>query len=189
MVNFPRVPREFRRYPTEVRPIAMVQKRETNVFKRVLTLVLLAPLIVLIVPLVLALFVGLLVYGLSLTSIVWLLWCSKGIDTLVVYSDSPNWRDYMTESVIPRLQGRSTILNWSERRHWRSLSLPVAVFRFFGGDREYNPIVIVLRPFRLPQTFRFWQPFRDRKHGNLAPLHELESRLDAYLNINTQDGG
>ncbi|QDT04729.1 hypothetical protein K227x_31240 [Rubripirellula lacrimiformis] len=166
----------------------MVLKRETNVFTQFVAVVLLAPVFLLIIPLLLAWLVCMLVYGAALTFIVWLLWGARGIDTLVVYSDSPHWRDYMTDSVIPRLQGRAIILNWSERRHWRTLSLPVAVFRFFAGDREYNPIVIVLRPFRYPQAFRYWQPFRDRKHGNLAALQKVESSLDACLHRNTSKG-
>ncbi|QDS97794.1 hypothetical protein [Adhaeretor mobilis] len=167
----------------------MTKTRETNTITKIIFMVLLAPVVVLIIPFALAMLFGLLVYGISLTAIVWLVWCSRGIDTLVVYSDSPNWHDYMTKSMIPRLQGRSIILNWSERRKWRSLTLPVAVFRYFAGHREYNPFVIVLRPFRLPKTFRFWRAFLDRKHGNLSPLHELEARLFNYLNIQTQSTG
>lgn len=159
----------------------MAARPEANVVRKLFRIVVLAPVVFLIIPFALALVVGWFVYGVSLTMIVWLIWCTRGIDTLVVYSDSPNWRDYMIEAVLPRLQGRSFVLNWSDRRNWRSLSLPVAVFRFFGGDREYNPIVIVLRPFRIPKTFRFWQAFRERKHGYHTPLHELESRMYNYL--------
>lgn len=168
---------------------AVATKRHVTIFKRIIAVVLLAPVVALIVPLILVLLAAMLVYGVLLTVIVWLLWCTRGIDTLVVYSDSPNWHDYMTESVMPKLQDRSIVLNWSERRHWRSFSLSVAVFRFFGGDRQYNRIVVVLRPFRVPRTFRFWQPFRDRKHGNLAPLNDLECKLYSYLELNAQPNG
>jgi len=142
-----------------------------------------------IVPFVVVALLGTLIYGTSLTMIVWLLWCSRGVDTLVVYSESPHWQQYMTESVIPNLRGRAVVLNWSQRRNWRLLSLRGAVFKFFGGDREFNPLVVVFRPFRIPQTFRFWKPFRDRKHGNLNPLRELEGKLYAYLKTTPSSAG
>ena len=133
--------------------------------------------------------VAMLIYGICLTLIVWLTWCTRGIDTLVVYSNSPNWNDYMVESVLPRLQERSIVINWSERRSWRWYSLSVAVFHFFGGDREFNPMVVVLRPFSIPQSFRFWQPFRDRKHGDASSLHDVEKRLYTCLDISPVEAG
>jgi hypothetical protein len=156
-------------------------RRAQTLLCKVASIALLISIVILVIPFVLALLMGLLVYGTSLTIVVWIVWCTRGIDSLIVYSDSPKWHDYMLESVIPRLRGRSIVLNWSERRHWNSFSLPVAVVRFFGGDREYNPMVIVFRPFRIPRTFRFWQPFRDRKHGNDSSLRDVENQLYAYL--------
>ena len=167
----------------------MVTRRMSNAIFKLGSVLLLAVVVVLVIPFVIAMLAGMAIYGVSLTAIVWLIWCTRGVDTLVVYSNSPNWHDYMVETVLPRLQGRSVVINWSERRYWKWHSLPVAVFRFFGGDREFNPMVVVLRPFRIPRTFRFWQPFRDCKHGNVSSLHEVENRLYAYLDINTPQGG
>lgn len=168
----------------------MTSKSDQNVFVKFASIALLAPLVILVIPFALAILIGLMIYGVLLTAIVWLVWCTRGVDTLVVYSDSPIWRDYMLENVIPCLRGRSVVLNWSERRHWRWYSLPVAVFHFFGGAREYAPIAVVFRPFRWPRTFRFWQPFRDRKHGDLFPLHGVEDRLYEYLGVDhPQTGG
>lgn len=168
----------------------MNTQRIPNAIAKLASVLLLTAAVVLIIPFAIAMLLGMAIYGLSLTTIVWLTWCTRGVDTLVVYSNSPNWHDYMIETVIPRLQGRSVVINWSERRHWKRHSLPVAVFRFFGGDREFNPMVVVLRPFRVPRTFRFWQPFRDRKHGNVSSLHDVQHRLYTYLDIDIpQTGG
>ena len=161
----------------------MTTQRDSNVIARLVSILLLAPIVVLIIPFAIAMLLAMVIYGACLTLIVWLTWCTRGIDTLVVYSNSPNWHDYMVDSVLPRLHGRSIVINWSERRLWRWYSLPVAVFRFFGGDREFNPMVVVLRPFTIPRTFRFWQPFRDRKHGDVSSLHDIENRLYTYLDI------
>jgi len=179
------------RYPVPDCAIAtMTTHSESNVLSRIASIFLIVPVILLIIPFAVMMFFGMVIYGVSLAAIVWITWCSRGIDTLVVYSNSPNWHDYMVDKIIPRLEGRAIIINWSERQHWKRNSLPVAVFRFFGGDREFNPMVIVIQPFKVPRTFRFWQPFRDRKHGNISSLHEVENRLYTCLDINPpQTGG
>jgi hypothetical protein len=44
--------------------------------------------------------------------------------------------------VLPAVGSRGVILNWSDRKQW-SYSLPVVLFRFFAGTREFNPLAIV----------------------------------------------
>jgi hypothetical protein len=73
------------------------------------------------------------------------------------------------------------VLNWSQRSNWNRWSLPVLCFRHFGGDREFNPMAIVFRPFRKARVFRFWRPFRDRKHGTPSALQEAEKAFFEYL--------
>lgn len=53
-------------------------------------------------------------HRLALYLLVWMLWVPNGEDTLLVYSDSPIWHDYMTEHVLPLVKDRAIILNWSE---------------------------------------------------------------------------
>lgn len=109
---------------------------------------------------------------------VWILWCTRGKDILFVYSNSPIWRDYIEQQLIPRIADRSVILNWSERRDWLdSWSLPSVTFRFFGGSREYNPLALHFRPLRRHRTFRFWKAFKDWKHGNPETLKLIEGQL------------
>jgi hypothetical protein len=55
------------------------------------------------------------------------------------------------------------------------------VVGFFGGTREFNPMVVAFRPFRRARTFRFWQAFRDYKHGNKRTLDSVERDMFAYL--------
>ena len=37
-------------------------------------------------------------------------------DTLFIYSDSPIWREYMINEVLPLVHERAIVLNWSQRR-------------------------------------------------------------------------
>jgi len=125
--------------------------------------------------------VGYVVHGLALNAAVWMSWCPRGRYVLLVYSDSPIWHDYIQGRLIPRLPPGTVLLNWSERRKWRWHSLPVRLARFFGGSREFNPLVVVFRPFRWGRAFRFWQAFKDRKRGDGRTLAKVESDLFAYL--------
>lgn len=118
-----------------------------------------------------------LLYRITLYLLVWGLWLPRGRDILLVYSDSPIWHDYMATEVLPLVQGRAVVLNWSERKTWHRWSLGVAVFRHFGGAREFNPLVVLFRPVRLARVFRFWPAFKDWKHGYREPVERLRQDL------------
>ena len=60
---------------------------------------------------------------------------------------------------------------------FRSLSLPVALFRMFAGSREFNPLAIVFRPFSWPRRFRFYGPFQAFKHGRAGEVEDLRRRF------------
>jgi hypothetical protein len=119
-------------------------------------------------------------YRMLLTASVWTCWCARGRDVLVVSSDSPIWKIHMDQNILDHVRTRAVILNWSERKTWRT-SLATMAFRHFGGRQEFNPLVIVFRPFRPTEVFRFWQPFQDHKHGNNASLERLEKELFKLL--------
>lgn len=144
-------------------------------------LAILLPILLLVVGMWLFYRVVWLLYGVVLNVLVWICWCARGRYVLLVYSDSPHWHDYIEEYIISQLPRSTAILNWSQRRSWSWCTLPVQVFYHFGGDREFNPIVIVFVPLRWAKTFRFWQPFRDHKHGNPQPLEDESRRLFSYL--------
>jgi hypothetical protein len=86
---------------------------------------------------------------------IWLFWLSLGKDILFVYSDSPIWRDYMLSEMLPLVESRAVVLNWSERGTWKRRLLRVLAFRYFSGHKAFNPLIVVFRPFRLAQKFRF----------------------------------
>lgn len=99
-----------------------------------------------------------------------------------VYSDSPIWKEYIKKEILPNIQDRATILNWSERRNWKS-SLPVLAFRYFSGHRNFNPIALVFRPFHFVKAYRFFEAFKEFKHGNPGQVEELRKQLFEVLDI------
>lgn len=128
------------------------------------------------------------VCGLLLHVLLWLLWSPVGKRVLLVYSNSPTWQSYIEERIIPRLPPETVVLNWSERRRWRRWSLAYLVFRFFGGRYEFNPLAVVIRPFRWGRTFRFWRAFRDFKHGRRETLAKVEAQFFHAAGVRQHDG-
>lgn len=109
--------------------------------------------------------------------VIWSFWLTRGKDILFVYSDSPVWRDYMLTEMLPLVESRAVVLNWSERNRWKRWSLRVLAFRFFGGRKAFNPLIVVFRPFRLAQKFRFWPAFREWKQGNKQAVEKLKVEI------------
>ena len=110
-------------------------------------------------------------------------WQSQGRDLLLVYSNSPNWKRYVEETWLPRWGNRAVVLNWSERQTWRLDRRPeVALFRAFAGDREFNPLgIVVPQKGRAARVIRFWCAFREYKHGKDGPLRVAEAELEACI--------
>ena len=125
---------------------------------------------------------------------------------LFVYSNSPNWKEYIETTLLPKIAPLSVVLNWSEKAQWELTRKPLAVRIFehwavmsvdrwrgklrwgpkreFGGvagGDEYNPIAIVFIPWWKPTVIRFWEAFKDYKHGRDRRLRQAESQLLTLL--------
>jgi hypothetical protein len=143
-------------------------------------------LLVALAPLILAVLLLRVAWSLCLHVVAWCWWLPHGRDTLIVYSDSPVWQGHIEQRILPCVRARAVVLNWSARARWRFGLAPILA-RHFGGARAFNPLAVVFRPLRRARVFRFWQPFRDWKHGRGESLDRLESELFAYLGIPDRD--
>lgn len=142
---------------------------------------LVAVVFVVLLPVVLAVLFALVVYWV-LSAVVYRIlvevqWARHGRRILLVTSDSPVWHDYIEEHWLPRLDKNAIVLNWSERATWDDHSLAVRIFRHSGGDRNFNPMVMVFPPFRKSQSIGFFYAFRDWKHGKTTALKEAEAEM------------
>ena len=138
-------------------------------------------LIVLLLPLVLPLAIlGLVLHVLNKVVVyltVWVWWLPRGKDVLYISSDSSIWKEYMEAEIFPLVAERAVVLSWSDRSKWPKWSFAVRVFRTFGGRRDFNPMVVLFRPFRRTRIFRFLPAFQERKHGNSASIEQLRRDL------------
>ena len=154
-----------------------MSRAKQSLSQRVANAVLVVLSLPLVLPLALITIALHLLYRITLYFLVWALWLPRGKDILFVYSDSPISHEYMATQVLPLVQERAVVLNWSERRGWGRWSLDVAVFRHFGGGREFSPLVILFRPVRRARVFRFWPAFNDWKRGRKEPVERLRQDL------------
>lgn len=139
---------------------------------------------IVLLPFLLIIFVHHILSTIILTFLAWSVWCSRGKCVLFVWSDSPIWKEHIQREILPNIEHRAVILNWSQRSQWSRWSLAVRAFCFFGGRREFNPIAIVFKPFHRTQVFRFWKPFKDFQHGDETALAEMSKDLFENIGIN-----
>jgi hypothetical protein len=149
----------------------------------IILLIIASPLILALVLIVLLLHLA---ASVCLHMAVWCWWLPRGRYILFVYSESPVWQHHIEREILPHVRSRAVVLNWSQRKHW-PLSLASAAFRHFGGYHEFNPLAVVFRPFRRARVFRFWQPFRDWKHGHGDSLLQIEAELFALIGVAKND--
>ena len=116
-------------------------------------------------------------------------WGAAGKRLLLVYSNSPHWQAYIEAYWLPRIDRVAVVLNWSERARWpEEHPFEAEVFRMWAGNREFNPVAIVM-PERGPvQVIRFWQAFRDYKHGKDRALRAAEAKLGAAVGVSLGAG-
>jgi len=109
-------------------------------------------------------------------------WGRMGRVAVLVYSDSPHWKDHIEASVLPRVADRVVTVNWSRRSDWRrNKPIEVRIFEHWAGEHEFNPMAIVVPRRGEVFTFRFWAAFRDLKHGKPEALQEMEARFVAAV--------
>jgi hypothetical protein len=96
----------------------------------------------------------------------------RGALGVLVYSNSPNWKDYIEQTWLPATGDRLIVLNWSERQNWTA-DPAVTVFNALGGEEDFNPLAILFTR-KQPLVFRFYPAFQNAKHGNREGLEMLE---------------
>lgn len=151
--------------------------RQETSSHRVVNVALVVLLLPIILPLALISVTLWLTHRTLLYLLIWILWLPRGKDILLVSSDSPIWREYMTTQILPRVDQRAIVLNWSERNKWSAASFRVHVFHCFGGSREFNPLVVWFRPFQRARVYRYWSAFKDWKRGYHEPVDRITQQL------------
>ncbi len=110
----------------------------------------------------------------------------EGKFILLVYSDSPLWKSYFEQSILPDVQEHAVVLNWSERSQWNRWSWPVQAFRHWGGSENFNPLAIVFCGLTRLRIFRFYRAFREYKRGKVMQLRKMEDEFLATVKTESE---
>jgi hypothetical protein len=112
----------------------------------------------------------------------WMRHGRKGKPVLFVYSDSSNWKDHVETRILPRIEARSVILNWSKRRQWEGdRSLEMKLFEQWAGPGEFVPTAILCPIFGEVKVFRLWPSSQNPKHGKDRLLKDAQQALFAAV--------
>jgi hypothetical protein len=99
-----------------------------------------------------------------------------GKDLLIVYTDSPHWKEYIESKWVDRWRERTVTLNRS--RPWSRKQPEAALWLAVAGIVEHTPLAVVVPRKGKFQVIRLFVAFRDFKHGKAAGLRVAEEELE-----------
>jgi hypothetical protein len=137
---------------------------------------LIAALVIVALPVVFLLFVGRFFAHLWYVCRLRAAWPS-GKFVLFAYTESQLWAPYIEAELLPQIDEHCVVVNRSRENWKREFSAERGALSFWGGWRSYNPIAVVLRPWGRVRVFRFYEPFKELKHGRASALESVSSEL------------
>lgn len=109
-------------------------------------------------------------------------WFPQNKVALLVYSDSPNWKEYIDKNWIPKIGNRVTTLNWSESNQpGKEKSLESKIHLRFSPPKGYVPMIIFFNKKGPPQVISFHKAFLNFKHEKDYLLKKKEKQLFELL--------
>ena len=105
---------------------------------------------------------------------------------LFVYSQSEHWAPYIEEKILPSISEHTIVINRTTQQNWKNeLKLEKRVIELWANIED-NPIAIVFKPKKGVKVFRFFEAFRDLKHGKESKLNELREEFYDYVSISSE---
>jgi len=102
-----------------------------------------------------------------------------GKDLLIVYTDSPHWKDHVESQWVARWPKRIVTLNRS--RPWARKAPEAALWLAVAGIREHTPLAVVIPRRGKLRVIRFFKAFQESKHGHPARLEAAEQDLEEAM--------
>lgn len=96
---------------------------------------------------------------------------------ILINSDSPIWHDYIFDNIVPLFGDKVLTLNWSQRNVWDKSKWEVKAFNHWGGNYEYNPLIIINNGFFQIKVIRLYEAFAQYKHGKESELQKKELEI------------
>jgi hypothetical protein len=102
-----------------------------------------------------------------------------GKDLLLVYTDSPHWKDHIESKWVARWPHRTVTLN---RSHPWSRKQPEAALWFaVRGIQAHTPLAVVIPRRGKLRVIRLFREFQEAKHGVGTMLRAAEEELEQAM--------
>ena len=109
-------------------------------------------------------------------------WGRHGMRVVLAYSDDTRWRERIEQHWLPRIGRRAVVLDWKARQSFvPGASVEAHVFEHWAGQRDFDPIAIVIPPRGPVRTLRFRDAFVAHFAGREQALAIEEARLFALV--------
>ena len=95
-----------------------------------------------------------------------------GRDLLLVYTDSPHWKDHIESKWVARWPHRTVTLNRSHP--WSRKQPAAALWLAVRGIQEHTPLAVVIPRSGKLRVIRLFAAFQAAKHGHDASLRLVE---------------
>lgn len=88
-------------------------------------------------------------------------WFSQGKYVFFLYSNSRKWKEYFEKELIPKIQDKAVIWNWSTRYEhgWNDELLDAKALRFFRPTGHFYPMAIIFLRSGDVKVFQFYTPY------------------------------
>lgn len=86
---------------------------------------------------------------------------SKNKNTFFLYSSSKKWENYFEEKLIPQIQDKAIIINWSTRHtdNWNGHPIAKEIFSLYRPRPYLYPSAIIFHPNGSVSKFSFYLPY------------------------------
>lgn len=109
-------------------------------------------------------------------------WGRHGMRVVLAYSDDTRWRERIEQHWLPRIGRRTVILDWKARQSFLpGASVESHVFEHWAGQRDFDPVAIVIPAAGRVRILRFRDAFVAHFAGREQPLAIEEARLFALV--------
>lgn len=110
-------------------------------------------------------------------------WSAQGRRLIFFTTNGKHWKAYFEKELLPRLQGKAQIVNWSTRQQdgWKEASLEARIIDLYGRWPRIAPSAFVLLPSGALKAFFFHDTFRKFLKSGKPAFKEQEAELVSLL--------
>lgn len=111
-------------------------------------------------------------------------WFPKGKYVFFLYSSRKKWEKYFKNELIPKIQDKSTIWNWSTRHQdgWYRDRFAPKILSLYRPDQHFCPLAVVFSPSGAIRIFAFYLPYVKMIKSGSPDYKKFEEEFLAFVN-------